>query len=396
MYTKISTENAFTSSSAVSANFFQKPICLYISCYQGKSSMISTTIDRKSLYFYEMCSKKDNSQLIPLSFLLTTNPSSKNALLQWLHMFFDAVEKQFCYSNTTAKNKLHIICDHSLPLVESILELNHISFSSYMNICFKRSTQLCFINKRSLENEVINSSFIDNLNKELLLEFDSDRSSNGEHEIAIHICTNQFMDEMITLSRRFYRSNVNFAMNAFSCLVNCQTLIELEQCLYAFMCILYSKHLNSLVNNSFSFLKSRFNFYVTQSKKKSKKDSGEIYIYKTQTIKRNHKQFKNKHNISESGDENVERNHLRHHLEVIRMDERNQSSVFYKMCEKLFEKSKLECDLFENGDDVVQAKINNAHMGHELLYNFLRRFAASMPLWINKNVFFLSSHQVRI
>ena len=128
----------------------QSTSCLYISCFK-EDSLVSTTIDSKNLFFYEMCirnsfpiaSDSSSPNIIPLSCMLTTNPTCSEAIHQWLQMFLNS--EKHVYQNyyaeqggySTSKDSFkYIICDNSMSLVETILNtFNNEDFCAYSNRC---------------------------------------------------------------------------------------------------------------------------------------------------------------------------------------------------------------------------------------------------------------------
>ena len=393
----------------ISSQSYEKTTpCLYISYFQGNSSLVNTTINGKRLEFYEMCIRKyqsinlanDESQLIPLSFMLTTSPFNKTGLLQWLHSFFDSVKNN---ANETSQNKLNVICDISMPLVETLLSIfKNQSFARYSIECFKKCLKNFPYNN---EEYTISDISLESLHKELETDFSVNFNDkvflDGENlELVIHACTNQFMNEISILCNYYYRQNYSFGMYAFSCLVNSQSMFELEKCLYSIMCILYSKKLNTLVDSSFDFLKTRLNFYGAQNRNKIAKNSkiksktpiespNEFYMFNNETVKQNSNQFDdNEENFGLRAFKkrpNTESNTFLLQLEDERLDKLNQNSIFFKLCEKLFIKIKILVDQCEK-----EEMAKNPRASHELLFYFLRQFSATLPLWMNKNVLFES------
>ena len=398
-------------------------ICLYISCCQDKRELVSTTINGKNIHFYEMCLKTNSSKdqlsfethVLPLSCMLTTNPTDKMCLLQWLYHFFDASKNLSPFVNISASSKMCVICDISMPLVETLLfALKNQCLTRYANLCFKKCSQMT----SNAEESIIFDTNLDNLNKDLIYSAHLAEDSSYENtELIIHTCTHQFMHEIGILCNYYYSQNYSFGMYAFSCLVNSQSLIELEKCLHAFMCILYSKTLNSIVETAFDYLKAKLNYYMAASNAQIAKNSniaGKNVKTKSKNIKfaakASHKEYYvfnnteatkhfNQYNLL--NDEatfdnlglkalkrpNTESNSMSVQMEEHRLDKLSDKSLFSKMCELLFEKTKSLVDKCEAEE---QAKLDdgtelpkNPRMSHELLFHFVRQFAATMPLWMS-------------
>ena len=364
-----------------------KPVCLIIGCHKTKS-LVSTKFNKKNVTFYEMClrkiDEKNNTSLIPLTALFKPDSAPIYTLFQWLSKYFDATF-QF---ESNEKQSLYIVCDNSVALVKAILKNFTIkSLNNYANQYFKKAASL---NRPNLfENSIISLYDIDHLNKQVLLLCD-DKSSFENNDLFIHTCSIQFMNELKSLCHFYFAKYVSFAMDWFSMLVNSQTLIEFEQILAAFMCILYSKYTNKLVKNAleFSKVKQTLNF---ETQKKTKKNSkyldNEFFI---------HKNPSSDFVSSESTCQYVGLRALKRtqqsksptqaqQLEDGYLDELNRDSMFFKMCEKLFEKIKLKCDQIDQEE--TGESIKNIYQGHELLYHFLRQFTACIPFWANRHIF---------
>ncbi len=204
--------------------------CLYINCYK-KSSISSTTINSKELYYYEMCVRKpfsmnekdhlntsgqDNSinfsNFIPLSFMLTTNPRSLSCLNQWLNLFFNCEENLFHTYYSSSQNKennqseiKYIICDSSIPLVETLLGiLNKQTLVSYANSCFAEMVR----RSEGQQDLASNNEFgldLKKLNTFLLKSIGVVNVENAtKPNYVIHTCTNQIMKEIGRLCKFYY------------------------------------------------------------------------------------------------------------------------------------------------------------------------------------------------
>jgi hypothetical protein len=216
--------------------------CLYISCLR-KSSMISTTINSRDLYFYEMCVRQsfqmnengssvfcgqDNASnlqnLIPLSFMMTTNPRSLSCLNQWLTLFFNTEKNLFHNYHTRVKEKdfnsykgiKYIICDSSISLIETTLGiLNKQTLVSYANDCFSRS-----VHRTESQPDFASTNELDldlrDLNASLLRSIgvvDVQKTANLKY--VIHACTNQVMKEIGSLCKFYYSYGISVTKSFF-------------------------------------------------------------------------------------------------------------------------------------------------------------------------------------
>lgn len=237
--------------------------------------------------------------------------------------------------------------------------------------------------------------------------------SSARDKVLIHTCTNQLMNEINKLCKYYYSSgnNFNFGMYAFSVIVNSESLLELQQSIYSFMCILYSGSINPLVKKVFDHLKLRVNYFETLNRmQKNSKDS--YYLYNS-NFQANKKPYNQKQNSSaspknvrtksaKSSDsyftECIANNHglsainrrcrLRRSdvdLDEFRLNNLNGKSMFYKMCESIFEKCKDDVEKCEADLDPLEL-VRNPRQGHQLLYYFIHQFSASLPLWTNINM----------
>lgn len=213
--------------------------------------------------------------------------------------------------------------------------------------------------------------------------------------IIIHTCTNQLMQEVNQLCKFFYSkgNNFNFGMYAFNVIVNSETLLELQQSMYAFMCILYSSTINSLVTKVFEHLKSRVKQF------ESSKNGYYLYNsnFRNQTKSEGQKCSNSKFQIDETTDEIVsdsvglvalnctyENGKNTNVLEECKLKSLNKSSMFYAMCEKIFEKCKTDverCEAEELAGNSLDQVSKNPRQGHQLLYHFVHQFSATIPLW---------------
>ncbi len=336
--------------------------------------------------------EKNNTSLIPLTALFKTDSTPTYTLFQWLSKFFDATF-QF---ESNKKQSLYIVCDNSMALVKAILKNFSIkSLSNYANQYFKKAASLNKSNQ--FETSIISLNDIDHLNKQVLLLCDN-KSSLENNDLFIHTCTIQFMNELKNLCHFYFAKYLSFAMDWFSILVNSQTLIEFEQILAAFMCVLYSKNANILVKNAleFSKVKQSLNF---ETQKKTKKNSK--YFDNEFSI---HKNPSNSDFVSSGstcpyvGLRALQRTQQSlsltkaQQLEDGYLDELNSDSMFFKMCEKLFEKVRLKCDQIDQEENGESNK--NIYQSHELLHHFLRQFTACIPFWANGQIFLEENHWV--
>jgi hypothetical protein len=342
--------------------------CLYINCFSDDSYVI-TTMNSEKLYFYEMCLKdNNNNQLIPLSCSFFTKSNIKTSIKQWLTMFFESDKSSFIntdYKNSIQSKTKYILCDISINSIDTILkELNNESFQNYSNRCF-----LSLLNESNDDDfETINNQLLRNLDNKTTLIFDS---------FIIHSCTKKVMDEISKLCRIYYQSNeeninnFNFGIYAFNVIVNSQNLIDLQRSLYAFMCILYSDTINSLVKKSFDYLKLKLN----QIESLNKDDNNNNKINETYLFN-----FKNTINKIDRYEEQFDKNIGLSVLKGtnIELDKLNETSIFYKMCDYLFEKCKLNIDK-------CQAEVKNLNKNprkcHDLLFHFLNQFSSTLHLW---------------
>jgi hypothetical protein len=158
-------------------------------------------------------------------------------------------------------------------------------------------------------------------------------------------------------------------MYTLSVIINSESLTQLQHAIYAFMCILYSNTINTLVEKAFNYLKVNINQYEILNRKTKQintSDSENMFFFYDSNFK--FKLSQNKQNLK--SDENKNNNLLR----------MNQSSLFYKMCEKIFEKCKLDID---NCELIEVSKISqiNPRKSHELLFYFVYQFSATLCLW---------------
>lgn len=333
---------------------------------------VNTTINSCNLNFFEIGLRKLNPpQLVPLSCMFTTNSMSKESLIQWFNLIIQGVKSVFPFSEQIINSKyLCITCDNSMPLVEAFLNVFCLeSFIKYSNRIFKYSLLELknFKNSSEFNFDKIHTEF-SNFNQELLFESNSN--------IKIHVCTEQFMDQIKKLVKQNYSfgNNFNFGMYAFSCIVNSENLVELELSLFCFMCILYSKTITSLVEKCFSYLKTRVFFYESILKQTKSKQNESIYFYNFNSI--------DSYDLESNFDSNLNiglsfLNNL-NQIEETKLNNLNKESLFFGFCEKLFEMCKLECEKCEKEEF---GKAKNPRMGHKLLYHFLNQFSATIPIW---------------
>lgn len=167
--------------------------------------------------------------------------------------------------------------------------------------------------------------------------------SASEYKILVKVCQNQFLYQLDKILKTFYSfgTNYTFGMHAFSCLINSENMAELEQTLYSIMIILYNKNINCLVENSFNYLKKK----LAENEKKN-----DFFVYnisKTQFV---------------SGPE--------YFCPKFKAD-----FVFCHFCEKIFEKC------INDSSKISQQGIKNSRQSHKLLYNFIKTFSYTIPLW---------------
>lgn len=355
----------------------------------SQSSLVSTTINSTNLYYYEMNVRKsiqntNKYELVPVSCMLTNDLSSSSCTDQWLNKFTSDVKKIYCnyylndLKNNCEKQPRIIVCDNQMKLVESILTVyNKEDFISFSNRCFR----LVLENNTNIQ---LSSHFKD-INDHLSNELEYINTKNLNNNVFIHTCTDQLMKEISNLCKYYYSegNNFNFGMYAFSVILNSQSLEQLQMAIYSFMCILYSKTINKIVQNSFYYLKSVLNSDQNQNKN-NKSSNSEFYLYnfnakKTETFQDENENLKTNDycidNIGLIALKPINRDRIFERT----LDNINNQSLFYKMCEKLFEKCKYDVDECEKNQ--ISESQNNPRMSHSLLYNFIRQFSASLPLW---------------
>lgn len=412
---------------------------LNISCYKD-APLVNTTINGKSIFYYEMSiGNPIDYQLIPLTCMLTTDPTSACIIDQWLRLFLDSEKNAFCsyYMNRSPNDTIRtkcIMCDNSMVLIGKVLEcFNNESFEVYSNRCFYNAfnNQVCFFKFLPMINwnfiSLFLKKFLDNdnhlgidfadINNQVLGIFGYIDKSGAKtaDKVLIHTCTNQLMYEINKLCKYYYSSgnNFNFGMYAFSVIVNSESLLELQQSIYSFMCILYSGSINSLVKKVFEHLKLRVNYFETLNRmQKIGKDSYYLYNSNFQASKKSYNQKPNSSSSSslkkvrttgvKSSDryytESIANNHglsainrrcrLRKNeadLVEFKLNNLNRQSMFYKMCELIFEKCKDDIEKCEANLDQSELA-RNPRQGHQLLYYFIHQFSASLPLWTNINM----------
>ncbi len=362
-----------------------------------------------------MCILNDRESIIPVNSMLTTSINCIFTFNQWLNMFLKSEKElfpqyysqnqNFCtkFSDNTLR---YILCDNSVPLVETLLYVfNGQSLSSYLNDCFSIS----FNASSSLKSDFDELNFAE-INETIL---------TNHHQVMqnliIHTCTNQFMNTQIkklceyycdSISNNSANNSYNFGMYAFSMIANSQSLIELEQAIYSLMCILYSKTINSLVNRAFIYLKDRVKYYETLAKNINDKSSlTHFYFYHNSSTKNGVPERlkvyeKNKiQGGEEEGSIKIEKNlglaALKREeicssnseldlaqFEDSKLDKINKSSLFYKMCEKIFEKCKLNIELCEKSDlEKGNTPSMNPKHSPKLLFYFVHQCSATLPLW---------------
>lgn len=297
------------------ASIFINNKSFYIS--QCDKNLISTTINSKNFKPFELCIK--SNQLIPLTCMLTTESYSQDCISQWLSMFYRSVKT---LAKTTFDNNLCFMTDFSINLVESVLEV--FGFDSYETYCKKIFKQL-MVEKTSFED--INQK-IDYLDL--------------KPRVYVNVCQNQLLAHLDRLLKKYYSFNNNyeFGMHAFSCVINSESLDELQTSLYSLMVILYNKKINSLVENSFQYLKNKLRL-------NEKRDG--VFKYVSGRVYQNY-----------ICDETIFK---------------SDQSLFFKMTEKIFEKCVMDSNsISDNGE-------KNNRQSHKLLYHFIHRFSGTIPLW---------------
>ena len=365
--------------------------CLYINCFK-ESSYVNTTMNSQKLYFYEMCLLHTNqmsplhtpnhqSSLIPLTCFFTTNTEAHLSLHQWLSMFFHSEKNKYVHHNhetSTAKTR-YLVCENSMPLIESLLsELNHETYSAY-------SIRLFF--SLLSKPQSIDSDF-DDVNLQLAKAFRPTKESPLSLRVLVHTCTKKIMNEIKQLCHNCYDSfgntetkinNLKFAIYVFNLIANSETLVELQQAIYSFMCILYSRTINSLVRKSFDYLKSRLNEINSNSPNRK------FCLFDSDQQQSQKETFHSNGLFGKSvGMSAFKQLHVQ---ESIQLDKLNETSVFFKMCEHLFEKSRLDIEKCELEEQVSSFSLaDNPKRNHDLIYNFVRQFSATLPLWTKVNV----------
>lgn len=333
---------------------------LYISSFRD-ASFVHTTMNSQKLYLYEMCLRL-NETLLPLSSLITTNSNANCSIRQWITMFVRQCDS--LDSNVTK----FILCESSMTLIETLLsELANDSFESYSN--------------RSFSNLVSSSEF-DSLNSELIDEFNLKNFSRNTKKVVIHCCTNRIMIEISKLCRYYYYqtlgennsvNNFNFGLYAFNVIVNSSSLLDLQRSIYSFMCILYSQTINSLVKKSFDYLKAKLDLI------EASKNEHYLFDFNFRDAKQSSKETNSLDDLfGKSPGLSAFKRYDTEQLE--KLNKLNESSVFYKMCEKLYEKCKQDIDLCEYNEAALNLS-KNPRKSHHLLYHFVKQFSATLPLW---------------
>jgi hypothetical protein len=197
------------------------------------------------------------------------------------------------------------------------------------------------------------------------------------------------------------------------------------------MCILYSKSINSLVNNAFNFLKAKVSYFELLNRKqklqeKQQNSNGadadasndlnfsrdEFFFYNLNLTSNSVTEFDNEiinnrlyleqddnllieHNLGLTAlkrlDYDLDKasymhtNNLGYNLikyEESQFDKINEESVFFRLCEKLFEKCKASVDACEQEEEAKGILLSkNPRQGQKLLYYFTRQFSSTLPLW---------------
>lgn len=359
---------------------------LFINCYKD-ASFVNTTMNSQRLYFYEMCLKvpmlKSYEHLVPLSCMFTTNTNASLSLNQWLTMFIDSERNSYFDYDADLSNQTrvrYIICENSMFLIETILSvLNNQTYQSYSN--------RCFLNLLKDSNDKIGYSEFSDLNNQLSANL---IANDCDNQIIIHCCTNKIMNEISKLCKYYYQTNaenssntnLNFGIYAFNVIVNSQCLIDLQQSIYSFMCILYSETINSLVKKSFDYLKSRLDTYESFN---TNNKTNEFYFYDFNLKDSTTNSKKESSNSTDLFAKSVGLSALQEfetnfNVEKIQLDKLNEQSIFFKLCEKLFEKCKSDVERSEF-EELNLNLVKNPRKCHNLLYHFVRQFSASLPLW---------------
>ncbi len=158
--------------------------------------------------------------------------------------------------------------------------------------------------------------------------------------------------------------------------------------MYSFICILYSGSINSLVEKAFEYLKLKVNHFENLNRSAKTNNNTGYYFYNSNSAPE----------LTESENDqnaNIGLNALgnnKNKINECKLSSLNRSSMFYVMCEKIFEKCKFDIDRFER-EEVTCAK--NPRQGHQLLYHFIQEFSATLPLWtkINTSTDEVSAHE---
>ncbi|RNA26603.1 sentrin-specific protease 1-like [Brachionus plicatilis] len=267
---------------------------------QFRKDLISTTIHSKNFQPYELSLCKEGS-VVPLSCMLSTETCSRDCLTQWLGMFY----RKAGYG----KKIFNFVTDFSMNMVESVVEV--FGLETYESYCRKF--------------------------------FNSEERLDQSMAVYVRVCQNQFLYQLDKILKEYYSfgTNYTFGMHAFSCLVNSENLGELEQALYSIMVILYNKNVNSLVENSFRYLKNKLGHY-------EKKEN--FFVFGTNRT----------HFVS--GPE--------HFSPKFKAD-----FIFCQFAEKVFQKC------VQDSNNIKEHGIKNSRQSHKLLYNFVQNFSYAMPLW---------------
>ncbi len=146
------------------------------------------------------------------------------------------------------------------------------------------------------------------------------------------------------------------------------------------MCILYSGSINSLVEKVFEYLKLRVNHFETLNRTtKTSKNTG-YYFYNSNFITDSSPDL-TENTENNNNNSNIGLNALNNppnKLDECKLDSLNRGSLFYVLCEKIFEKCKSDIDHCER-EEATGPK--NPRQGHQLLYHFVQEFSATLPLW---------------
>lgn len=168
------------------------------------------------------------------------------------------------------------------------------------------------------------------------------------------------------------------------------------------MCILYSSSINPLVERAFEYLKSKVNYFqaLSRSNKRNCSTKNEFYLYNLNFRSSGQKgtssqNSTNRYQIDEESDDFAEKNvglsllkrskKNTQQIEEFKLKCLNKTSMFYKMCEKLFEKCKFEIEKCD-AEKVKSKMARNPRQGQQLLYYFVHQFSASLPLWSKINM----------